>query len=32
MDFKGAITGDHILFLLKRITYNARGSTHSNCT
>ncbi len=32
MDFKGAITGDHILFLLKRITHHIRGSARSNCT
>ncbi len=32
MDFKGAITGDHILFLLKRTTYNVRGSARSDCT
>ena len=31
MDFKGAITGDHIL-LLKRITHHIRGSTRSDCT
>ena len=32
MDFKGAITGDAYSIFIKRITYNIRGSAHSNCT